>query len=60
MDIPQKVKVDGRELSLNKRPETPEEMRRLKGEKRENKHKGLKCTCSVKVNVISNYQTRLT
>lgn len=36
MDIPQEVKVNGRELGLNKSPETPEEMRCLGREEKEN------------------------
>lgn len=36
MDIPQEVKVDGGELGLNQRPETPEEMRCLDREEKEN------------------------
>lgn len=36
MYIPQEVKVDGGELGLNQRPETPEEMRSLAGKEVEN------------------------
>lgn len=37
MDLPQEVKVDGGELSLNESPETPEEMRCLDTEEKEHR-----------------------
>lgn len=60
MDIPQEVKVDGGELGLNQRPETPEEMRCLDKRGEGEQHKGLACSHCVKVNVVSNYTTQLT